>query len=540
MTTKALLVTMAGYPMVPSNFLPDNGLAQLAAILIDEGHDVKILDMNTPELMDRLFPEKFRRPIRQIMEAKMAGDLPPEEESRLEEIERLIESHREVEFVRMGEELARTIQAEKADWVGFKLWNGDGFSGSNLMAKAVKGLIPDIPIIAGGSQVDFFDEFLLEVETGFDFFSLGEGEHTIKTFADFVEGRTEIEDVPNIFFRKNGQKIRTKTSRVPDLNSLPLTIYAPEIYPAMGHSGKLRMGVYEETRGCPHRCPFCNHPLKVGHQMRFKDVNHAVDEMMELKKRYGFFAFRLGGSYTPSKYLRQLAIRLIEMEANIEFCGYGRISDARDADFELFYKAGCRSLFFGVESGNQMIIDRINKGYRTEHSVDILKSSHNSGIFTITSLIFPNPGETEESRDETLRLIREVKPDGVPVLFPLLLPGSGWWKDPEKFGFQVPDRNEYLHSLVNYKARLVYPPRFWPEMLYRIDDKPFKQYATEAEEITKAIDAMGPVTRISDEIALLSMHSGLDAREFGNYCRWCFVTGDTDKMQKLIDKINMA
>ena len=76
MTTKALLVTMAGYPIVPSNFMPDNGLAQLASLLLDSGHDVQIIDLNTPELMDRLFPKPLREPLEQIMEQKMTGELP--------------------------------------------------------------------------------------------------------------------------------------------------------------------------------------------------------------------------------------------------------------------------------------------------------------------------------------------------------------------------------------------------------------------------------------------------------------------------------
>ena len=274
--------------------------------------------------------------------------------------------------------------------------------------------------------------------------------------------------------------------------------------------------------------------------MRMKKVDRAVKEMIELKKRHGFFAFRLGGSYTPSKYLRRLANQLIESQANIEFSGYGRISDAEKDDFELLYRAGCRSLFFGVESGNQMILDKTNKGYQTAHSAAILKASKKAGIFTITSLVFPNPGETEESRKETLRLIKEVKPDGVPVLFPLLSPGSRWWAEPEKYGFQVPDRDDYLHKTVGYKARLVYPPRFWPEMPYRIDNKPFKQFTVESEEFTREIEEMGPVTRISDEIALLGLRSGLEIREFGNYYRWCFVTGDSVEMQRLVDNINRA
>jgi len=226
--------------------------------------------------MDRLFPKQFRQPIREIMEVKMAGDLPPEQAARLDELEKSIEDYRRIEFHRLGEELARLAQDEKADWIGFKLWNGDGFSGSNLMAKAVKGLLPDIPIIAGGSHVDFYNDFLLELETGFDFFSLGEGEETVTAFTRFVEGGLDIERVPNLFFRKNDQTVHTEVVRVKDLNALPLPRYDSDVYPSATSREKLLMGVYEETRGCPHRCAFCNHPLKAGHQMRMKKVDRAV------------------------------------------------------------------------------------------------------------------------------------------------------------------------------------------------------------------------------------------------------------------------
>ncbi|MBW1802050.1 MAG: cobalamin-dependent protein [Deltaproteobacteria bacterium] len=538
MTTKAVLVTMAGYPMVPSNFMPDNGLAQLAACLVDKGHDVRIIDLNTTETMDRLFPEKLRDPVRQMIEAKMQGELSPEDTHRLEELEKRITDHRDAEFGRMGEELALDLRSGGVTWVGFKLWNGDGFSGSNKMAKAVRRAMPDLPIIAGGSHVDFFGDFLLEVETGFQYFSCGEGEETVTAFAEFVEGRRDINRVPNLFFSKNGKTIHTETSRIKNLNALPLPLYDPDVYPALGTAGKLRMGVYEETRGCPHRCAFCNHPLKAGHNMREKNIDDAVDDIMELKRRHGFNAFRLGGSYTPSKYMRRFAQRLIEKKAGIEFCGYGRISDARNADFERFYRAGCRALFFGVESGNQLLLDRVNKGYKTKHCSDILRASRNAGIFTIASLIYPNPGETIESRKETLSLLEEIQPDGVPIHFPMLLPGSQWWAEPERFGFQVPDRAAYLHSIVAYKARLLFPPQFWPEMLYRIDEKSFSQFARETSEMTREIEDMGIATLVSDETALIALHAGLDVKRFRDDCRWIFSTGNADGIQQVIDRFN--
>ncbi len=539
MSTHAVLVTMSGYPVVPSNFMPDNGLAQLAACLVAEGHDVTILDFNTPEMTDRLFPKDLRQKVSPLVRTKLERPLDPDEASKLADLERELDAHRDATFDALGVELARTLRELGAGFVGFKLWNGDGFSGSERMARQVKNQWPDLPVLGGGSHADFFAEYLPTIDSAFDYFGIQEGEATIIEFARYASGEVSIDSVPNLVWRTRLGPQRTATDRIDDLDGLPAPLYDPAIYPAIHDAGKLRAGVVEETRGCPHHCAFCNHPLKAGHKLRVRKPEHVVDLMADMRSSHGISAFKLGGSYTPTGYLKKLANCLIDRNLGVTFCGYGRISDARRADFEHYYRAGCRSLFFGVESGSQMLLDEaIDKGYQTEHAEIVLKAAKAAGIYTIASLVYPNPGETADSRQATLRLLERVKPDGVPVHFPLLLPGSTWWTSPQKFGFDVPDRERFLSCMLRYKARLLFPPQFWPEIPYRIDGREFAEFAHMTAELTRDIDALGCTTLISDETALLGLHSGLGIREFRDEFRTAVALGDADAQQTLVDRVN--
>ena len=539
MSAKVLLVSMAGYPMVPSCFVPDNGLAQLAACLQSEGHDVLVIDYNTPELMDRLTSAPTRAALRELIDLRCGGAWGEKEIERALGIESFVQEERHREYGRMGDDLAALIEREKPDWVGFKLWNGDGYTGSLEMAVAVKRRHPELPIVGGGCHVDFFSDYLFRGESPFDFLSVGEGEATVTKFSEFVQGNVAVDDVPNLLFRSNGEVIRTVTERVEDLSALPLGQYDSAVYPAMAGNGKIRVGVYEETRGCPYHCAFCNHPLKTGHKMRSRTVEGAVSDIVALKREYGLAAFKLGGSYTPSAYLRELANELIRVEANIEFCGYGRINDAQPDDFGLYYEAGCRALFFGVETGSQLLLDTvIDKRYQTSTCASTLTACREAGITTVASLVYPNPGETAESREATMSLLRDAAPDCVPVHFPMLLPGSAWWDDPGKFGIDVPDRDAYLATAIGYKARLLFPPRFWPPLPYTINGMAFGEFAEETAVMTEEIDALGCVTLLSDESSMIGRHSGLDLRAFRDRSRDMFLSGDASGMQAMVEKVN--
>ena len=110
---KVLLISVAGCPRTPSDFIPDNGLALLAALLISKGHQVKILDYNTTETLRRLFPEHIRIRLEKITRSLFQGRAPGLftllNLSFLEK--RLIAYQRKI-FSEIGSEVAELVERE--------------------------------------------------------------------------------------------------------------------------------------------------------------------------------------------------------------------------------------------------------------------------------------------------------------------------------------------------------------------------------------------------------------------------------------------
>jgi hypothetical protein len=124
----------------------DNGLASLAGALRQAGHDVRIVDYNTLSLIGRLIPPYLRR--------RLANAYDRFTESRsnrrsralyfceLKIIDVLLERRQRAVLRELADDLVKEINRQHSDFVGFKLWNGDGFSGSVFLAGEVKRRCP--------------------------------------------------------------------------------------------------------------------------------------------------------------------------------------------------------------------------------------------------------------------------------------------------------------------------------------------------------------------------------------------------------------
>ncbi|MFC2074829.1 B12-binding domain-containing radical SAM protein [Bdellovibrionota bacterium] len=526
MATKSLLITFSGYPYVPSSLLPDNGLAQLAACLVEAGHETTILDFNTPGIMRRLaLPNLWT-------------ELRSENKKTFEEINRETSKHFNKVAMTLGQEIARWC--DDVDWIGFKVWNGDGYTGSVLMAEEIKRAFPNIPIIAGGPHVDWFEEFILEKTRAFDFLALAEGETMIVPFAQYVEGKRSLGEVPNLILRdKSGSLKRTEIKRVSELGNLPIPLYDADHYPAFAAGEKIKIGVFEETRGCPVQCYFCAHPVKSGIKMRKFPVEAAVEQLKEQVSLYGFRGMKLAGSFTPCSYLRDFTGEMLSKGMHLPFTTYGHMNNTKPEDFAQLKEAGCFAIFFGVESGDQLILDsEIRKRYKANTAENILKKCKEAGIFTVASLIYPNLNETPETKKATLDLMRKVKPDSAPCHFPMLLPNTPWANDPEKFGFKIESREHYLSNMLTYKARLMFPPEFWEPLPYKMGTLDFEEYAKQNAGMVDELEALGIITLLSDENALIANLADIPPREFRDQMRDAFIAGDADFVEKVVKQTN--
>jgi len=360
---------------------------------LEAGHETLILDYSTVNAIERMVPQNIGEVLTDAYEAfqddmKSEGKLSEKTSNLLVELDGKLECHKEKEFIKIADEIINRIDEVNADFIGFKLWTGDGFYGSEKIARHIKRKYPDLKIFAGGPHVDWFKENIFNYTDVFDALSYGEGEETIKLLSEYVEGQRQLSDVPNLIYKHNGNIEFTPLKRVAALNSLPEPIYDVEIYPAMEGNQKIKFIMLDESRGCPNACYFCTHPQKSGNRWRTRDVKQIADLMERLGSKLGTNVFRLAGSNTPTRLKNELAIEIINRGLKVKYVCFGHARAANQVDYNLLRQSGCISLFFGVESGSQEILDRdINKRVRVDQIISALKQAKEAKPDSVLNLM---------------------------------------------------------------------------------------------------------------------------------------------------------
>jgi len=552
---RVLLVSYAGYPYTPSSLIPDNGLASLAGALIESGHEVSILDFSTVNTVRRLFPPHVRRIVRPLAEKMFieGAGLSAVEKARFLYAANMLEHHQTREMRRIAAEVALEARSFGADVLGLKLWNGDGYAGSVEIAKVVRAAVRGIRIIAGGPQVEYFGKTILMHTDAFEVLVRGDGETLLPELVTRLVADGKWRALPGLFWREHGRNHETPPSMSACLDDLPRPCYDPEVYPALDGDEKIRIGVLDESRGCPNRCAFCIHPIKSGGRWRVKSATRVVDEaraiMAGLNTRYIFYS----GSNTSGKTAVAIAEEILQRGVDMDYVCFGHVRGIGQADFSLLRRSGCRAIFYGLESGSSEVLRKaFRKPINLEQARRALLQTKQAGICTITSIIHPAPFEFEysPSRRETLDFLDSVRPDSVPVTIPGLIPGTPWEREAETFGFRKaerigfrkPNRQQFWEYALTYKIKLLYPPSMWKPLPYTLNGRSSKELFRETQNFVNEVEGMGLLTNVAHELVLMAeaLGQGDDLRGFRDRCRADFLSGAAEAIGSMVAEMNEA
>jgi len=283
--------------------------------------------------------------------------------------------------------------------------------GGLTLAKLLKSHMPDTHISLGGN---FFTRVTSTLAQKPEFFKnfchsliYEEGEKPIIKLIETIREGKDLSEVPNLLYLKDNKVHMTAKCQpkklneiaIPDLADLDLSAYmSPEIVLPM-----------QASRGCYwKKCTFCDHDYGVEYNL--KTPQKLVAEMRSLKENFNIKNFEFIDEAISPSYLRKMSQAIIDDKLEVQWFMYARTEKGFSKDLlELAYKAGCRMIMWGVESGSKRIMELINKGIDIDNRFEPLKNANAAGIWNFCFIFFGFPTETSEEAMLTINMIMDNK-----------------------------------------------------------------------------------------------------------------------------------
>ena len=375
-----------------------------------------------------------------------------------------------VESILQGLSQAQVIEkASKSDIIGLSCYSETRFECFNL-AKQIKTVNSKCKIVVGGPHVSTLDRKILRHYPFIDAVVRMEGEETV---LDIVRGNP-FDKIPGITWRREDDIVRNPDrSMYRDINqygydyslSFP-TLKGWKDLEIPNKLQKLNAIPIIASRGCPYRCAFCAAHRQWRGSYRGLSPDELVSRMKDLVDRYdiGYFRFYDALFIGSEKRILEFCDKLEESRLEVHFRIDIRVGTSENV-LKRLRAVGCDVVGFGVESGCDRILKRMNKGIVREQIETTIRLCKKLGFWIIGFFMISLPDETIEDVKTTFDLFRYF--DRINVQFFKLHPNTTSydelvmrdeindeiWFDPDE-GDQTEYGNELYYCKENFPSAI--------------------------------------------------------------------------------------
>ncbi len=321
-------------------------------------------------------------------------------------------------YGRIKEEICR----RKPDIVGITNPFTSQVDHAMRVATAVKKVDPNILTVVGGPHASVVPVDFLNEAVNVDIAVIGEGEYAMLDIADYAQGQKDLEEIQGIAYRKEG-KVILNSPRPPieNLDELPFPAYHLVDMEQYLNPKKIDYRSFKEraipmvtSRGCPFNCHFCAVHLHMGKKFRAHSVAYVINHIEYVVNKYKIknIFFEDDNMTLDAKRFEGIVDTIIEkgIKINWELPNGVRADTLNFALLTKMKKSGCRSVFFGVESGDQYILDNlIDKSLRLKDVVNVAKMCKSIGLKTGGFYVIGFPGEKKENMMKTVEFALSLK-----------------------------------------------------------------------------------------------------------------------------------
>ena len=314
------------------------------------------------------------------------------------------------------DEILPSLNEFNPDVVGFSITTVDQAYALEIARKIKQRF--NVKTLFGGPHATYFPEFIHQ--EGVDALIRGEGETACLEFMEHVAGRRHISSVRNLWSKTGSTIMKNELAPLDDIDSLEFpdrTIY-DDFKERVDFSSLYVL----TSRNCPYSCSFCfNSKLREiykgkGKYVRIRSHDNVLEEIRQCcdtNKKITSIHFIDDLFGINEKWLDDFSPKF-KSQIGLPFdCLVRADAIAQHPDCAAMLKsAGCASVAFGIESGNEKLRKNILRKQITDE--EIIKTSsilHRAGLKFKTYNIFGFPNESINNAEETVELNIRIKTD---------------------------------------------------------------------------------------------------------------------------------
>lgn len=318
--------------------------------------------------------------------------------------------------------------------------------------------LSNTPVLIGGYQAIFNPEETLG-HPAVDYVCVGDGEKPLVDLIRRLRGSGDLPTPVRGLWEKGGggEILKSDAVLTEDLSEMPFPDYGvferdgsvSWIRPNAIESKKLTSLPVMTGRGCPYRCTYCSNVAMLdlyrgnGKYLRRYDPHAFTEELLRLRNRYqvDFFQF-VDETFLWDKEYAVEFLSVYRERVGLPFSMFSRVEQMTDEYCALVAKAGCHSIWYGVESGSEEYRRRyLGRRMSNRHLIEAADTAHRHGIKIMTFAMVGLPFETRRDVVDTLALIDSIKPELAIFSQFVPLPGTPLHKLAEEAGL-LPEESD--------------------------------------------------------------------------------------------------
>ena len=316
------------------------------------------------------------------------------------------------------DEIKEGIQKSKPEIVGITCGSAT-YRQCVETARAVKETLPSCKVVVGGWHASYLPDSLLQ-HPDIDYVVMGEGERVMVELATHItreQSDEALATIAGVAYRRSGTFVKNAPSFISNMDEIPFP--ARHLLPMHLYDRTIEFleakpaDVMSISRGCPFSCAFCETKKLWGNTCRTFSPSRVIDEVNYMIDKFNTKGiYFINDNFTLKK---KETIELCDlMEKNgldIEWACDTRADLVSRELLGKMNKAGCKTIWFGVESGSPRILERINRNITLEQIEKAVNLCRETRIKVSCSFMLGFPDETKEDLKATLKFAEKLDPD---------------------------------------------------------------------------------------------------------------------------------